>query len=65
MRRLGEGAANMMWMDLRRAMLKDPRTIEALLDEVRPLKGQDSRFDAMVVLPYNLSAVADSQKLAR
>ncbi|WP_264658773.1 acyl-CoA dehydrogenase family protein [Azospirillum canadense] len=43
-----EGTANMMCMDVRRAMLKDPRTIDALFDEVRPLAGQDARFDAMV-----------------
>ena len=43
-----EGTANMMCMDVRRAMLKEPSTIDALLDEVRPLKGQDSRYDAMV-----------------
>ena len=43
-----EGTANMMCMDVRRAMQKDPRTIDALFDEVRPLRGQDARFDAMV-----------------
>lgn len=43
-----EGTANMMCMDVRRAMMKDARTIEALFDEVRPLKGQDARYDAMV-----------------
>jgi putative acyl-CoA dehydrogenase len=43
-----EGSANMMCMDVRRSMMKDARTIEALFDEVRPLKGQDARFDAMV-----------------
>lgn len=43
-----EGTANMMCMDVRRAMTKDGRTIAALLDEVRPLAGQDARFDAMV-----------------
>jgi putative acyl-CoA dehydrogenase len=42
-----EGTANMMCMDVRRAMLKDPRTIDALFDEVRPLAGQDRRFDAL------------------
>jgi putative acyl-CoA dehydrogenase len=42
-----EGTANMMCMDVRRAMLKDPRTIDALFDEVKPLVGQDSRFAAM------------------
>jgi putative acyl-CoA dehydrogenase len=35
-------------MDVRRAMQKDPRTADALFDEVRPLSGQDRRFDAMV-----------------
>ncbi|QNP60178.1 acyl-CoA dehydrogenase family protein [Paenacidovorax monticola] len=43
-----EGTANMMCMDVRRAMLKDPRTMDALWDELRPLAGQDSRFDALV-----------------
>jgi putative acyl-CoA dehydrogenase len=43
-----EGTANMMCMDVRRAMIKDPRTVDALFDEVRPLTGQDARFDAMV-----------------
>jgi putative acyl-CoA dehydrogenase len=40
-----EGTANMMCMDARRAMLKDSRTIDALLDELQPLAGQDERFD--------------------
>ncbi|MBP2230905.1 putative acyl-CoA dehydrogenase [Azospirillum agricola] len=43
-----EGTANMMCMDVRRAMIKDTRTIDALFDEVRPLAGQDARFDALV-----------------
>jgi putative acyl-CoA dehydrogenase len=43
-----EGTANMMCMDVRRAIARDPRTFEALLDEVRPLAGQDRRFDALV-----------------
>jgi putative acyl-CoA dehydrogenase len=43
-----EGTANMMCMDVRRAMIKDPRSVDALFDEVRPLKGQDARFDVMV-----------------
>jgi putative acyl-CoA dehydrogenase len=43
-----EGTANMMCMDVRRAMMKDARTIAALFDEVRPLAGQDVRYDAMV-----------------
>ena len=56
-----EGTANMMCMDMRRAMMKDARTIEALFDEVRPLKGQDARYDAMVAHGERLvrAAVAD------
>ena len=43
-----EGTANMMCMDVRRAMLRDPRTVTALFDELQPLKRQDPRFDAFV-----------------
>lgn len=43
-----EGTANMMCMDVRRAMTRDPRTIEALFNELKPLAGQDARFDALV-----------------
>jgi putative acyl-CoA dehydrogenase len=43
-----EGTANMMCMDVRRAMAKDPRTAEALFDDVAPLAGQEPRFDAMI-----------------
>ena len=44
-----EGTANMMCMDVRRAIAKDSRTIQALFDETRPLLGQDGRFDALVL----------------
>ena len=43
-----EGTANMMCMDVRRAMARDARTLDALFDELRPLAGQDARFDALV-----------------
>ncbi|MFT5532472.1 MAG: putative acyl-CoA dehydrogenase [Burkholderiaceae bacterium] len=43
-----EGTANMMCMDVRRAMIKDSRTIDALFDEVKALAGQDVRFDALI-----------------
>lgn len=42
-----EGTANMMCMDVRRAMSKDSRTVDALFAEVTPLLGQDARFDAL------------------
>ena len=42
-----EGTANMMCMDVRRAMQRDGRVIDAVLDEVRPLLRQDARLDAL------------------
>jgi len=61
-----EGTANMMCMDVRRAMSKDPRTIEALFDEVRPLAGQDRRFDALVQHTEHLvRAAVDDEFFAR
>jgi len=61
-----EGTANMMCMDVRRAMIKDPRTIEALLAEVRPLMKQDGRFDALVLAAERLIREAvDDEFLAR
>jgi len=43
-----EGTSNMMCMDVRRAMIKAPRTIEALFESVAAVTGQDKRFDAML-----------------
>ena len=43
-----EGTSNMMCLDVRRAMTKDRRTVDALFEEVKPLLGQDQRFDSMV-----------------
>ncbi|MFO1267741.1 MAG: acyl-CoA dehydrogenase family protein [Rubrivivax sp.] len=61
-----EGTANMMCMDVRRAMIRDPRTIDALLDEVRPLLKQDTRFDALVQVAERLMReAADDEFLAR
>lgn len=61
-----EGTANMMCMDVRRAMLKDPRTVEALFDEVRPLTGQDARYDAMIEQAQRLvRAALEDEFLAR
>jgi putative acyl-CoA dehydrogenase len=56
-----EGTANMMCMDVRRAMVRDPRTLDAVRDELEPLTGQDPRFDALVRHTEQLmhAAVAD------
>ncbi|MGH8515856.1 MAG: acyl-CoA dehydrogenase family protein [Panacagrimonas sp.] len=49
-----EGTANMMCMDVRRALTKDPRTIDALFDEVSPLTKADARFDALAQHTWSL-----------
>ena len=61
-----EGTANMMCMDVRRAMTKDPRTIDALLQELAPMAGQDARFDALVRHAEQLvHAAIDDEFLSR
>lgn len=61
-----EGTANMMCMDVRRAMTRDPRTVDALLQELAPLAGQDPRFDALVRHTEHLMRAAiDDEFLAR
>lgn len=61
-----EGTANMMCMDVRRAMLKDPRTVDALLAELKPAASQDRRFDAMLRHTEHLVRKAgDDEFLAR
>ncbi len=61
-----EGTANMMCMDVRRAMSKDSRTIDALFEELKPLAGQDGRFDALVSHAERLvRAAIDDEFLAR
>jgi putative acyl-CoA dehydrogenase len=61
-----EGTANMMCMDVRRALQRDPRTMDALLEEVRPLVGQDARFDSLVDHAAHLMrSVVEDEYLAR
>ena len=43
-----EGTANMMCMDMRRALLKDPNCRDALFAEIAEVRGLDRRFDAYV-----------------
>ena len=43
-----EGAANMMCMDVRRAMQQEANSRDALFAELADVRGQDSRFDAYV-----------------
>jgi putative acyl-CoA dehydrogenase len=52
-----EGTANMMCMDVRRAMLKDSRTREAFFAELSGVKGMDARVDTYLA---NLEGLVDA-----
>ena len=56
-----EGTANMMCMDVRRAMRKDDSCREAFLAELQTVRGMDSRFDAFLgaLTPLMDQALAD------
>ncbi len=53
-----EGTANMMCMDVRRAMQRTPETRDALLAEWKKLAGQDARFDQLAANTERLIAAA-------
>ena len=56
-----EGSANMMCMDVRRSLLKDPAILEAFMAEVGSVRGMDSRFDSWLnaLQPLILRAMED------
>ena len=61
-----EGTANMMCMDVRRAMLKDASCRDALFAELADVRGQDARFDAYVAaMEPLLDAMLQDEFLAR
>ncbi|WP_180683992.1 acyl-CoA dehydrogenase family protein [Tepidicella baoligensis] len=61
-----EGSANMMCMDVRRAMQKDPSCRDALMAELKGVQGMDSRFDAYVTTTSRLlKEMVDDEFLAR
>ncbi len=61
-----EGTANMMCMDVRRAMLKDPGCRDALMAEMKSVQGMDTRFDAYVnAASQLLKGMIDDEFLAR
>ncbi len=49
-----EGTANMMCMDVRRALQRDAGCVDALFAELVPLAGQHARFDALVAQTHRL-----------
>jgi putative acyl-CoA dehydrogenase len=61
-----EGTANMMCMDVRRAMRKDAACREAVLAELRTARGQHRAFDAFVDrLDPLVEAMLEDEYLAR
>ena len=61
-----EGTANMMCMDVRRAMQKDSRTRDAFFEELAGARGMDARLDAFANQLVALSdAAKDDEFLAR
>ena len=61
-----EGSANMMCMDVRRSLLKDPATYDAFMAEVSAVKGMDARFDGYLnALPSLIKQAMEDEFLAR
>jgi len=61
-----EGTANMMCMDVRRAMRKDPSCRAAVLAELHDVRGQHRRFDEFVAqLGPLLDAMLEDERVAR
>jgi putative acyl-CoA dehydrogenase len=61
-----EGSGNVAALDVLRAMMKEPRTVEAFFTEVEPATGADARLDAAVrEVKDSLSDVATIELRAR
>ena len=61
-----EGTANMMCMDVRRAILKDRSSLDAVLSDLAAARGGDARFDRFVAHAQRLAdAACDEEYLAR
>jgi putative acyl-CoA dehydrogenase len=61
-----EGTANMMCMDVRRALRKDRTCGEALMDELARVRGESAAFDRFVgALPALLDGMLADEYLAR
>ncbi|MCU4183608.1 isovaleryl-CoA dehydrogenase [Acidiferrimicrobium sp. IK] len=61
-----EGSGNVICLDVLRAMSREPRALEAYMDEVRMAGGADARFDAAVAgLERELADLSDAEARAR
>jgi len=63
---LWEGSGNVICLDVLRAMLREPESLEAFWTEIAPVVGTDARFDAAVAsLRASLADVAPIEERAR
>ena len=61
-----EGSGNVICLDVLRAIVREPETVPALLDELRLARGADRRLDAaLTALERELADVADAEARAR
>jgi len=61
-----EGSGNVMCLDVLRALIKEPLTVEALMAEFQSTAGSDRRLDTYVEkMSARLSAAADNKYAAR
>jgi putative acyl-CoA dehydrogenase len=61
-----EGSGNVICLDVLRAMVREPESVPALLDEIRAARGGDRRLDAALErLEAELAEPADAERRAR
>jgi putative acyl-CoA dehydrogenase len=61
-----EGSGNVICLDVLRAMVREPESVPALLDEIREARGANARLDAAIArLEAELADAADAERRAR
>jgi len=61
-----EGSGNVMCLDVLRAIVREPDSLPALLDELRAARGADPRYDAAVAdIERELARPEDAERRAR
>jgi putative acyl-CoA dehydrogenase len=60
-----EGSGNVICLDILRAIHKDPDAVSSVLDEIRPARGADPRFEAFVAQLENDLAGPQDEVAAR
>jgi putative acyl-CoA dehydrogenase len=61
-----EGSGNVIALDLLRAMVREPKTVDAFLDEAETARGADRRLDAAFDgLRRSLTSISEPERVAR